>query len=164
MSVGLLSTVPAHAAIPTDGTTVDPVTKAVTQVQSVEDDGGVKYTISVTWVKKYYDPAGTLRVSVPSLIVYRDDADVVAAGEPEDAGLDIHFDVRNHGTTIIQHKNLDNVDLDYASDNRASFNPRNPRSDVGDTDIRVRVGTDGDGLGASDWVYFVQPEGLPAPA
>jgi hypothetical protein len=174
LGAGALFATPAQAAIPADGVYVDTDTDgagpldtadgSILVVKTAKDDGGIPYHFAVKWVKKYRDPAGTLRVSVPSLVVYRSDGDVTAKGQPEDAGADIHFDVRDHGTTIIQHKNLNNVDLDAAADNRVTFNPRNPVSDVGDTDIRVRAGTDGDGLGASDWVYFVQPEGLPTPA
>jgi hypothetical protein len=74
----------------------------------------------------------------------------------------VHFDVRNDGVKIIQHKVYDNIDLDVAADDQASFNPRNPVSNIGDTDVRVKVGTDGDGKPSSAWLYFVQPDGLPA--
>ena len=45
----------------------------------------------------------------------------------------------------IQHKVYDGLDL--GADLSVTFNPRNAKSDVGDTRIRIKVGTDDDGLG-----------------
>ena len=45
-----------------------------------------------------------------------------------------------------------------------TFNPRNAKSDVGDTRIRIKVGTDDDGEGSSRWVYLYQLGGIPVPA
>lgn len=127
--------------------------------KTLVDDGGVPYVVSVDWNKLYRDAAGTLRASVNPLVVKRTDASVIAAGEPEDAGLDIHWDVINPSGYFNQHKNLNNVDLDFAADNVATFNPRNPKAHGAGAVIRVRVGTDGDGLGSSDWAYFRQSAG-----
>jgi hypothetical protein len=151
-----LAALPASAAIPADG----PATAANgwVETQSVEDGGGIKYTISVDWGSKYVDAAGNTRVSVNPLTVYRPDSTTPKFAV--DDGLDLHFDVRNHGTSIIQHKVYDGLDLDVKADDQASFNPRNPISDAGNTDIRVKVGTDGDGKPSSVWVYFKQPAGL----
>lgn len=144
--------------------TVDNGDGTFTQTASVEDEGGVLHTFTVKWVKKYKDPAGATRVSVPSLVDKRTDADTVEAGESADAGEDIHFDVSSHGTVRwTQHKNLDGVDLDESTDDQVTLNPRNPLSDANDTFIRVRAGVDGDGAASSRFVYFVQPEGVGIP-
>ena len=146
----LLISLPANAVIvPDDGGFID--------TQTCEDGGGIPYTVSVDWNYKYVDAAGTTRVSVNPLVIERDDAD---AGSAADAGVDLHFDVYSHGTNQIQHVLIDGLDLDFAADDQASFNPRNPVSDANDTYIRVKVGTDGDGLGNCEWLYFVQPAGI----
>jgi hypothetical protein len=160
-----LSALPAQAAIPADGTVADGQGFIVTK--SIEDAGGVKYTISVDFNYKY-TYQGVTRVSVNPLTVYRSDANVLATGNPEDAGLDLHFDAVNSSGTIIQHKVYDAIDLDAAADNQASFNPANVRSNADDPDdeddpfsyYRVKVGTDGDGKGSSVWVIFPQPAGI----
>lgn len=154
-----LAALPAQAAPPVDGIVTN-ADGSKTETKSVLDGGDIKYTISVKWNNTYIDAAGTKRVSVNPLVVYRPDS--LTPAFAQDDGLDLHFDVRNDGVTIIQHKVYDNIDLDVAADDQASFNPRNPKSNIDDTDIRVKVGTDGDGLPSSAWVYFVQPEGLPA--
>lgn len=163
LSLGL--TLPAQAAIPGDGTVPDGV--GFIQTKSTTDAGGVKYTISVDWNYKYVYQ-GVTRVSVNPLVVYRSDANVLATGNPEDAGLDLHFDVYNSSGTQIQHRLYDGIDLDAGPDNKASFNPANPRSNANDPDdpndsysyIRVKVGTDADGKGSSPWVIFPQPESI----
>lgn len=166
LTVGLgLFAAPAQAAIPADGTVADGL--GFIQTKSTADAGGVKYTISVDWNYKY-TYQGVTRVSVNPLVVYRSDANVLATGNPEDAGLDLHFDVYNSSGTQIQHKLFDAVDLDAAADNQASFNPANPVSNADDSDdpddtfsyVRVKVGTDGDGKGSSPWVIFPQPESI----
>jgi len=139
---------------------VDPLSTppgAITETIKVEDKGGVEYTLSVKWNYKYVDAAGTTRVSVNPLIIKRPDA---TAGPAEDDGVDTHWDVYS-GTSQIQHKVYDGIDLDVAADDQVTFNPKNPKSNVGVTKIRIKVGTDGDGLGSSDWVFFNQPAGLP---
>jgi hypothetical protein len=148
-ALGLLIATPAQAAVVPDG-------QGFIDTQTCEDEGGIPYTVSVDWNYRYIDPAGNTRVSVNPLVVERDDAD---AGAAADAAVDLHFDVYSFGTAKIQHKRT-TVDLDFAADDQASFNPRNPRSDAGDTYIRVKVGTDGDGLGSCDWLYFDQPAGI----
>jgi hypothetical protein len=176
-----LAALPASAAIPTDGVhpdtdtdgagTADTADGSITVVKSTVDEGGVKYTISVKWNYKYVYQ-GVKRVSVNPLVVYRSDANVLATGNPEDAGLDLHYDVYNSSGTQIQHKLFDAVDLDANADNQASFNPANPRSNANDPDdpddpysyVRVKVGTDADGKGSSPWVIFAQPENLPTKA
>jgi hypothetical protein len=165
VAVGLLGATPAQAAPVVDesGVVTNPVAAdgSITQTAAVEDEGGVLHTFTVKWAKKYKDPAGAIRVSVPSLVDVRTDEDTTEAGESADAGEDIHFDVSSHGTVFwTQHKNLDGVDLDDATDNQVTLNPRNPISDAGDTYIRVRAGVDGDGKKSSRFVYFVQPEGV----
>lgn len=126
--------------------------------QTCEDAGGVPYTVSVDWNYKYEDAAGVTRVSVNPLVVERDDAD---AGKAADAGVDLHFDVGDRGFKAnVQHKLFDGLDLDFAADDQASFNPRNPRSNAGLTQVRVKVGTDGDGLANCPWLTFVQPSGI----
>ena len=153
----LVST-PAQADV--DGTIV-PDGVGFIETVTVEDAGGVAYDLKLDWNYKYVDAAGATRVSVNPLCVHRSDAEVIGAGEPEDAGLDIHYDVSSHGTVRwTQHVLLDNVNLDAGKDNVAFFNPRNPISDAGNTFIRVKVGTDGDGLGSSRWVTFIQPAGI----
>jgi hypothetical protein len=163
LSLTALTVGSAQAAVPIT-TTADDV--GFIQTATVEDDGGVAYTISVDWNYKYKDPAGATRVSLNPLKITRSDSELVDAGLAEDSGLDVHFDVSSHGTVRwTQHKLIDNADMDYGVDNQWSYNPRNPISDASDTFIRVRVGTDGDGLGSSDFVYFYQPEGIgPKPA
>lgn len=155
LTAGLsLMATPASAAVVPEGV-------GFVETVTLTDDGGVPYTVSVDWNYKYKDPAGTIRVSVPDITIKRSDSAVIDAGEPEDAGLDVHYDVSSHGTVRwTQHVNLDNVDMDAGVDNQWTKNPRNPISDAGDTFIRVRVGTDGDGLGSSDFYYFYQPEGI----
>ena len=160
-----LVALPAQAAIPVDGTVAEGQGFVVTK--STVDAGGVKYTISVDWNKKYVYQ-GVTRVSVNPLVVYRSDANVLATGNPEDAGLDLHFDAVNSSGTIIQHKVFDAIDLDAEADNQASFNPANVRSNANDPDdpddpfsyYRVKVGTDADGFGSSQWVIFDQPSGI----
>jgi hypothetical protein len=157
--VGALFAVPAQAVAPTITTTPDGV--GFIQTATVEDDGGVAYTISVDWNYKYKDPAGATRVSLNPLTITRSDSELADAGLAEDSGLDVHFDVSSHGTVHwTQHVLIDNANMDAGVDNQWSYNPRNPISDASDTFIRVRVGTDGDGLGSSDFVYFYQPEGI----
>lgn len=164
LATAVALTSPASATIPDDGIVAEG--DGFVQTKSTTDAGGVKYTISVDWNYKY-DYQGVTRVSVNPLVVYRSDANVLATGNPEDAGLDLHFDVYNGSGTQIQHKLFDAVDLDADADNQASFNPANPRSDadVEDVDdtysyVRVKVGTDGDGKGSSAWVIFPQPAGI----
>lgn len=161
LGIGATSAI-AAPVVNTDGVvTVNNGDGTFTQTASVEDAGGVLHTFTVDWVKKYKDPAGATRVSVPSLVDKRTDADTVDAGESADAGEDIHFDVSSHGTVFwTQHKNLDGVDLDDYTDDQVTLNPRNPISDAGDTYIRVRAGVDGDGAASSRFVYFVQPDGV----
>lgn len=156
---------PASAApvVNTAGVVTQPTAAdgSITQTASVEDEGGVLHTFTVKWVKKYKDPVGKERVSVPSLVDKRTDADTIEAGESADAGEDIHFDVSSHGTVFwTQHKFLNGVDLDDATDDQVTLNPRNPISDANDTYIRVRAGVDGDGADMSRFVYFVQPDGV----
>jgi hypothetical protein len=160
-----LTSAPAQAAIPTDGTTTDPVTGAVTQVKSAVDKGGVKHTFKIVWTKEYKDPVGKIRASVPTLTDYRSDELTVAGGESADAGEDVIFAVSSHGTVRwTQYKNFDGIDLDDAADDQVSFNPRNPVSDEGKTFIKIQAGVDGDGAGNTPFVYFYQPAGLPGPA
>lgn len=148
---GLIFATPAQAAVVPDG-------QGFIDTQTCEDAGGIPYTVSVDWNYKYDDPAGTRRVSVNPLVVSRDDGD---AGPAADAGVDLHFDVSSHGTVRwTQHKVYNALDLDFAVDDQASFNPRNPVSNAADTFIRVSVGTDGDGLGNCPWLTFVQPAGI----
>lgn len=137
---------------------VVPDAQGFIDTQTCEDAGGIPYTVSVDWNYKYVDPAGTTRVSVNPLVIKRDDAD---AGPAADAGVDLHFDVSSNGTVRwTQHKLYNGLDLDFAADDQASFNPRNPVSNASDTFIRVKVGTDGDGLGNCPWLTFVQPAGI----
>jgi len=159
LSIGLgLVAIPAQAD---PAGTITPDGVGFIETVTVEDAGGVAYNVSLDWNYKYVDPAGTTRVSINPLRVHRADAEVIGAGEPEDAGLDIHFDVSSNGTVHwTQHKLLDNVDVDAGQDNVVYFNPRNPVSNADDTYVRVKVGTDGDGLGNSRWVTFVQPGGI----
>jgi hypothetical protein len=170
---GALLSTPAHAADPAvvppggfSAGTVTPDGDGFIVTKRAVDEGGVVYKISVDWNYKYVYQ-GVTRVSVNPLVVYRTDEAVTSVGSPEDAGLDLHFDVYNSSGTQIQHRLYDAVDLDYGADNKASFNPANPRSnaDVADVDdsysyIRVKVGTDADGKGSSPWVIFPQPEGI----
>ena len=164
LGLGLIA-VPAEAAIPADGTVPQGVGFVVTK--STVDAGGVKYTIQTDWDYKYVYQ-GVTRVRVPRLTVYRSDANVLITGNPEDAGLDLHYDAVNSSGTIIQHKVYDAVDLDAAIDNQASFNPANVRSNANDPDdvddpfsyYRVKVGTDADSKGSSPWVIFDQPPGI----
>jgi len=152
------SALPAQAA-PVVGVVADGA--GFIETKKLVDDGGVAYYVSVDWNYKYEDPAGKTRVSVNPLKVYRADSELAEAGEPEDAGLDLHADVSSHGTVRwTQHILIDNADMDAGADNVWTYNPRNPISDAGDTFIRVRVGTDGDGKGSSDFEYFYQPEGI----
>ena len=131
-------------------------------VAGIPDAGGVKHTFKVTWGKKYKDPAGTIRVQAYDLKVIRSDAATEAGGEPADAGADVYFRVSSHGTVRwTQNKVYDGIDLDFSTDDQVTFNPRNPVSDVGDTFIQIKAGVDGDGLGNTRWVTFVQPVGLP---
>lgn len=159
IGLGLLA-VPAQADV--DGAqSTDPISGAITEKVTVKDAGGVAYDLTIKWNKRYKDAAGTLRASVNPLTIHRSDAQVIDAGEPEDAGLDLHFDVINPSGTIIQHRVFDDVNLDDGADNVVSYNPRNPKSDADAAKVRVKVGTDGDGLGSSRWVIFYQPAGLP---
>ena len=160
IAAGAVLATPAQAAplVITEPTAAD---GSITQHATVEDGGGVAHTFTIVWQKKYKDPAGATRVSVPSLVDKRTDADTVDAGESADAGEDVHFDVSSHGTVRwTQHKNLDGVDLDEGTDDQVTFNPRNPISDANDTFIRIRAGVDGDGAASSAFVYFYQPEGV----
>jgi hypothetical protein len=162
VALSALFAVPAQAAVPADGIVTN-ADGSKTETKSVLDGGDIKYTISVKWNATYIDAAGAKRVSVNPLVVYRPDS--ITPAFAEDDGVDLHFDVqelRSGSYVNIQHKLFDNIDLDVATDDQASFNPRNPKSNIDDTRIRVKVGTDGDGLPSSAWVYFVQPEGLPA--
>lgn len=154
---GALVAVPAQAEIvPDDLGFIDK--------QSCEDDGGIFYKVKVDWNYKYVDAAGNTRVSVNPLVIRRPDAD---AGPAADAGVDLNYRVVSRGTTVIQNQSFDGIDLDFGVDDQASFNPRNPISDAGDTFIRVVVGTDGDGLGNCPALFFIQPPGIdfrpPAP-
>lgn len=154
-----LAALPAHADV--DGTQSTDAAGAITETVSVKDAGGVQYDLSIKWNYRYNDPAGTLRASVNPLKIHRSDVQVIDAGEPEDAGLDLHYDVINPSGTIIQHRVFDDINLDDGADNVSSHNPRNPKSDADAAKVRVKVGTDGDGLGSSRWVVFYQPAGLP---
>lgn len=138
-----------------------PTTGSIVEKVSVKDAGGVQYDLSIQWNNRYNDPAGTLRASVSKLKIHRSDAQVIDAGEPEDAGLDLHYDVYNPSGNQIQHRVFDDINLDDAADNVATYNPRNPKSGADAAKVRVKVGTDGDGLGSSRWVIFYQPAGLP---
>lgn len=146
----LLISLPANAEIvPDDGGFID--------TQTCEDAGGVPYTVSAHWRFKYEDPAGKTRVSL-IFVVERDDGD---AGPAADAGVDLHWDVSSHGTVRwTQHRIIDGLDLDFAADDQATINARNPISDANDTFLRVKVGTDGDGLDNCEWLYFIQPAGI----
>lgn len=160
LPIALLGVLPAHADV--DGTqSPGPTAGSIIETVSVKDAGGVQYDLSIQWNNRYNDAAGTLRASVNPLKIHRSDVQVIDAGEPEDAGLDLHFDVINPSGTIIQHRVYDDINLDDGADNVASFNPRNPKSDADAAKVRVKVGTDGDGLGSSRWVIFYQPAGLP---
>jgi hypothetical protein len=154
---GALVAVPAQAEVVPDDL-------GFIETLDCEDDGGVPYTVSVDWNYKYRDAADNTRVSVNPLVIERDDGD---AGPAADAGVDLTYKVFSHGTTLIQSRSFDGIDLDFAADDQASFNPRNPISDAGDTKITVIVGTDGDGLGNCPLLTFVQPVGIqfrpPAP-
>jgi len=133
----------------------DPAT-ARTETVTVEDGGGVDYKISIRWNEKYKDAAGVWRVSVSHLKVQRLPGQAPSA----DDGLDAHFDVQQGVShTIIQHKVYDGLDL--GDDLSVTFNPRNPRSNIGDTRIRIKVGTDDDGKTNSRWVYLYQLGGIP---
>ena len=72
----------------------------------------------------------------------------------------VRYRVYSNGISKIQDRSFDGVDLDFAADDQASFNPRNPRSNANDTKITVIVGTDGDGLGNCTLLTFVQPAGI----
>ena len=152
-------TTPAQADV--DGV-VSPATTpptARTETVTVEDGGGVDHKISIRWNKKYRDAAGAMRVSVSDLKVER----LPGQAPADDDGVDVHFDVQQgESRKIIQHKVYDGLDL--GADLSVTFNPRNPRSDIGDTRIRIKVGTDDDGLPNSRWVYLYQLGGIPAPA
>lgn len=149
---------PAHADI--DGTQTGPAGGPIVETVSVKDEGGVQYDLSIKWNNRYYDAAGTLRASVSDLTVARKDAQVVEAGEPEDAGLDAHYDSINPSGVIISHRVFDDIYMDAGVDNIVKFNPRNPKSGGDKAKVRIKVGTDGDGLGSSRWVIFYQPSGL----
>jgi hypothetical protein len=161
LSIGLA--LPSQAAIPADGVVADGEGFLVTK--STTDAGGVKYTIQVDWSHKY-TYQGKTRVSVPRATVYRSDANVLAHGSPEDAGVDLFLRVYS-SNTLIQNKVWDGIDLDAGADNQVSVNPANPVSNadiVGVADayssVRIKVGTDSDGLGNSPWVVFAQPSGI----
>jgi hypothetical protein len=160
---GVLALAGALVAVPAQAVVV-PDDLGFIDKQTCEDDGGVPYKVKVDWNYKYVDPAGTTRVSVNPLVIKRSDAD---AGPAADAGVDLVYRVYSHGTTLIQSQSFDGFDLDFGVDDQASFNPRNPVSDAGDTKITVIVGTDGDGLGNCPLLTFVQPVGIqfrpPAP-
>jgi hypothetical protein len=141
-----------------------PITGSIQEKVSVKDAGGVQYDISILWRNRYKDAAGTMRVSVSDLAVHRSDKQVVAAGEPEDAGLDAHYDSINPSGAIISHRVFDDLYMDAGADNIVKFNPRNPKTGVDAAKVRIKVGTDGDGLGSSRWVVFYQPPGLPIKA
>ena len=146
----LLISLPANAVVEPEG-------YGFTDTQTCEDGGGIPYTVTADWNYKYEDPAGKTRVSL-TFMIERDDAD---AGPAADAGVDLHWDVSSHGTVRwTQHKVIDGLDLDFAADDQATINARNPISDANDTFLRVKVGTDGDGLDNCEWLYFYQPAGI----
>lgn len=152
LTAGLsLMAVPASAAVVPEGL-------GFVDTQTCEDQGGVPYTVSVDWNYKYENAAGNTFVSINPLRINRDDAD---AGPAADDGVDLHFDVQKGAAhTNVQHKVYDGLDLDFAADDQASFNVRNTYSNAGVTRVRVKVGTDGDGLNNCPWLYFVQPAGI----
>lgn len=145
---------PVSAAIEADG-------QGFIDTQTCDDVGNVPYTVSVDWNYRYDDPANVERVSVNPLRINRDDDD---AGPAADAGVDLRYRVYTgnaSGTvTRIQNKVYDGLDLDFAADDQATFNPRNPRARAGVTKVTVIVGTDGDGLGNCPLLTFTQPAGI----
>jgi hypothetical protein len=126
----------------------------VTITRNCEDAGHVPYTVTVKFNYLYRDPAGVLRVSINPMVVKRPDGTAA-----EDAGVDLRLRVYS-GTTKIQDRVWDGLDLDFAAPNQATFNPRNPRSVPGVSRVLVTVGTDGDGLGNCPVQWFTQPAGL----
>jgi hypothetical protein len=151
---GALVAVPAQAAVVPDG-------QGFIDTKTCEDAGEIPYTVSVDWNYRYDDPAGVRRVSVNPLVVERNDAD---AGPAADAGVDLRYRVYSGqpdgSLVLIQDLSFDGLDLDFAADDQASFNPRNPRSRALVTRILVTVGTDGDGLGNCPVLTFRQPVGI----
>jgi hypothetical protein len=147
-----LAAVPAQAVIVPEGNGFVETKKAV-------DAGGVVHNVSVDW-NYLYNFQGKTRVSVNPLKVVRTDEAVLKTGNPEDAGLDLRFDVYYSGGSTLQTRVYDGIDLDEGADNQVSVNPANPLDRPGISSIRVKVGTDADGLGDSPWIYFRQPSGV----